>query len=669
MPSWFVKPLLTQIHKDQSCPETYQLKRIFDRNFFAFQVNSIFKTITEECYLCKAKEKIPKEMKHFSSVTDPASPCMIFVSDVMKRSKQLIMVTRDSFSDFITTAIIKSETAEDLKEGLILTTSTVRKSSKITVRTDNAPGFVALKKSNDKDMAKLNIVLELSDPINKNGVAIVDKAIQELEKEIMKISPEGSQISSSDLARATMALNSRIRNRNLSSHEILFSREQYTGDNIKLDDKDLAEEKKAKKQQNHRYSEKSKFSGRKEPSGANARKGDRVHIKSEGSKHELRDVYIVLETIADNVSIVKLLHAHDPNKATRLGQKKIINQKEIYLADPSSKKPSVNDDDHYSENENYSQEHIEVKPAKKNTWTPFKAVTTDSESDSDTECSTTSRNDETDSSSYIESEVDSPQTESNKSPEVTFDIHFNHLNDLFNNEVSDEELNDANESNGKNETCINETATEEVSQEDNEDLLDPNGDNPLLMPKPGEHIIYYDTNVFPPAIVHARVTPMYKTMQRKWPGWYNVLKEGSRKESSVNLAVIRWKFAFDSNKNDTSEGAFDLTAEQGDTNSKSNIDDVTPHNKAISVVDNPLNMPFPEVQSLENILPLSSTPITSGVPPPPRLSSVRPRGLLPLEIEESPLHQQSSSRIQLAISRRAEQVRKLLSKSNSDSSS
>ena len=90
---------------------------------------------------------------------------------------------------------------------------------------------------------------------------------------------------------------------------------------------------------------------------------------------------------------------------------------------------------------------------------------------------------------------------------------------------------------------------------------------------------------------------------------------------------------------------------------------------SISVVDYPLNMPFPEVQSLENILPLSSTPNSSLALPPARLSSVRPRGLLPLEIEESPLHQQSSSRIQSAISKRADQVRKLLSKSNSDSGS
>ena len=189
------------------------------------------------------------------------------------------------------------------------------------------------------------------------------------------------------------------------------------------------------------------------------------------------------------------------------------------------------------------------------------------------------------------------------------------------------------------------------------------------MPNPGEDIIYCDTNVHPPVIVSARVTPMHKTMQKKWPGWYNVLKEGSRKESSVNLHVLRWKFAFDSNVDVPGQETLDDSDVEEDKSRESNNYNIDLHNKAIPVVDNPLNMPFPEVQSLENILPLSSTPNSSLALPLARLSSVRPRGLLPLEIEESPLHQQSSSRIQSAISKRADQVRKLLSKSSSDSGS
>ena len=112
---------------------------------------------------------------------------------------------------------MKSEKAEDLKEGLITTTSALRRNSPITVCVDNAPAFQSLVKAKDKDLEKLNVTIELSDSKNKNGVAIVDKEIQELKKEIIAISPENKPLSASELARATIALNSRIRNRDLSS--------------------------------------------------------------------------------------------------------------------------------------------------------------------------------------------------------------------------------------------------------------------------------------------------------------------------------------------------------------------------------------------------------------------------------------------------------------------
>ena len=125
--------------------------------------------------------------------------------------------------------------------------------------------FVSLVKNSDKDLKDLNIELELSDSKNKNGLAIVDKAIQELEKEIATISPEGLEISSSAMAQATLNLNSRIRNRDLSSHEILYSREQNTRSNIHLKDEELQKKKMCKKLENHKHSEKSKFPSSKEP--------------------------------------------------------------------------------------------------------------------------------------------------------------------------------------------------------------------------------------------------------------------------------------------------------------------------------------------------------------------------------------------------------------------
>ena len=104
-----------------------------------------------------------------------------------------------------------------------------------------------------------NLKSNLSDPNNKNGLAIVDKAIQELEKELKILSPGGKVLTSSELAEATLTLNTRIRNRDLSAREILFSREQFSGTNLDLKDNELKNEKMTKKIDNHQYSEKSKY--------------------------------------------------------------------------------------------------------------------------------------------------------------------------------------------------------------------------------------------------------------------------------------------------------------------------------------------------------------------------------------------------------------------------
>ena len=73
---------------------------------------------------------------------------------------------------------------------------------------------------------------------NKNPV---DKGIRELNSEILRLLPEGGPIPPSTLALGTSQFNARIRNRGLSAWEILFQRDQYTGDQLDISDLSLAE--------------------------------------------------------------------------------------------------------------------------------------------------------------------------------------------------------------------------------------------------------------------------------------------------------------------------------------------------------------------------------------------------------------------------------------------
>ena len=370
------------MHTDLHCPEANQTKKAFERYFHGFQVNSLFKQVTDECTLCVANRRLPKEMKHFSSVTNPSAPGTILVSDILRRSKQFIFVTRDSFSDFVTTSIVQSESSKDLLEGIISTTSTTRRNSEITLRVDNAPGFVSLKKSNE--LKKLNINLQLSDPTNKNSLAIVDKAIQELERELLKISPDGAPITSSELARATLCLNSRIRNRELSSHEIMFSRDQHTGENISLEDDNLAKSKMVLKNKNHNHSEKSKFGDSVEQVKANAKRGDRVYLKEDGDKHKTRELYVVKHCDNESVVLVKILHAHNPNQATKLGNKDItVKQEDIFLAKRNKPLLHETEEDTLSDLSESDQGKIsfQTKPTNKMGWHVFSNGNSSTESD------------------------------------------------------------------------------------------------------------------------------------------------------------------------------------------------------------------------------------------------------------------------------------------------
>ena len=79
----------------------------------------------------------------------------------------------------------------------------------------------------------------------------------------------------------------------------------------------------------------------------------------------------------------------------------------------------------------------------------------------------------------------------------------------------------------------------------NDELLDPNLPNPAVFPLPGDRITFLDRDIQPPqppTLINARVTVMFKTVQQKWPGWYNILRDNSSSQTSVDLVNTRWRF-------------------------------------------------------------------------------------------------------------------------------
>ena len=202
------------------------------------------------------------------------------------------------------------------------------------IRVDNGPAFESLAKNKNPNLEKLNITVELVDKLNKNGVASVDKAIQELESQFRKFCPEGSPLSPTTLAQSVMLVNELIRKQNLSASEIQFSRDMVTGQNLPLQDDTVADRQRQLREENHKYSQKSKVPNGIEPVPEQVNKGDLVYVKNDGDKHNSRQLYMVTNKgVADTaVYIQKLLHAHSDEQTKLSTERLLVDTRSIYKA-------------------------------------------------------------------------------------------------------------------------------------------------------------------------------------------------------------------------------------------------------------------------------------------------------------------------------------------------
>ena len=174
----------------------------------------------------------------------------------------------------------------------------MRRPTRIFVSVDNSPGFQSLLKNNDQELSKLEIALIKTDAINKNANAVIDKGCQELEEELKRLEPEGNKVNIATLKLAILNLNKKLRRRGkISSFEINGARDQNTGQNLILNDKDLRSEQ---------------LENRKDkcmpPPSLEIKVGDTVKIKNSSDKHKASDMFLVTGKDKPNVKIQKLLH-------------------------------------------------------------------------------------------------------------------------------------------------------------------------------------------------------------------------------------------------------------------------------------------------------------------------------------------------------------------------
>ena len=301
VPKHLVPALLWHLHNHyDEHPTKHQQKVLFQRSFFTMNLEKHLNNLYDSCYKCQVLQKLPKEMIQQETKTNATNPHEFFHADIIKRAGQKIMIIADHFSSLANAALINSESASDLKQGMILLTTTMRKPDWITIKVDNAPGFQSLAKSEDKELIDLKINLTLSEEFNKNANAVADKCCQEFEQELTKFSPEGSQVSQAQVSKAVLAVNRKIRRRGkISAFELHTARSLITGENLILNDEQLHEDQISKRMADN---------SRTKSEEDEIKVGDTVILKNKAEKHYAKDMFIVTSKLNDKTKVQKLLH-------------------------------------------------------------------------------------------------------------------------------------------------------------------------------------------------------------------------------------------------------------------------------------------------------------------------------------------------------------------------
>ena len=362
VPQSYVNAVLFQLHNSEDLhPSKTQMKHIFQRRFACLLLDQYLEKLYNNCYECSRLQRLPRTVVKQESKAVVEHPHTYFHADVVKRASQKIFLLVDHFSSAQSAILIPSEKAVDLKQALLILLQSMRKPGWIEVNVDNAKGFESLVKQQDSELANLKIKLVLTDVFNKNANSVVDKACQELEEELRKVSPGGHPLTQAQLSQAVMQVNQKMRRGGgLSAHEISTSRDMHTGQNLQLQDNLLRQD-----QMKKRVTQQEKQGG--EAVKQHVQVGDKVAVLQQQDKHKARDVYRVTSTAQedDKVGIQKewqgklraKVYYTDEKRLVKVGQASLPvpkvadapTVKEKY--DPVNKGLWEDDDDIYEEAE------------------------------------------------------------------------------------------------------------------------------------------------------------------------------------------------------------------------------------------------------------------------------------------------------------------------------
>jgi len=270
-------------------------------------MNKAIDRVTQACHQCAALRQTPKMREEQSSSPPPDAVGISFAADVVKRSRQLILVLHECVTSFTATTLLEAERHNTLCDALIRLRVQMCPLNRLSavIRTDSASGFKALRE--DLLLKHHRITIEIGNAKNRNKNPVAERAVQEVENELLRHDPLGSPVSPVTLSVATATLNAYIRSRGISAREMWTQRDQFSNQQIPLHDQNLIVQQHEQRIANHHHSEKAKAPITKNLPAEHITVGDLVYLYSDRNKNRARDRYLVVEVIGSFCNIRKFV--------------------------------------------------------------------------------------------------------------------------------------------------------------------------------------------------------------------------------------------------------------------------------------------------------------------------------------------------------------------------
>lgn len=310
VPRLALPALLTAVHIKFSHPTCHQMEQLMRRYFYALDMDHAIDEMTHNCYTCASQKSFPTAAAEQTSSPPPSAIGTTFAADVIRRQRQFIFILREYVTCYTLACIIPDERAHTLRDAILSLCLQLRASEAppATICVDPAPGFQSL--IDDSILQTYNISVEIGHRKNRNKNPVAERAVQEMEIELLKVDPAGNPADNASLTVACNHLNSRIRSRGLSSREMFWQRDQFNNCQITTSDEALITLQHQQQEANHLPSERVKAPNCLRRPPCAARIGDLVHIYSDQSKLQCRDRYYVCDVQPTYLTLRKLTDIH-----------------------------------------------------------------------------------------------------------------------------------------------------------------------------------------------------------------------------------------------------------------------------------------------------------------------------------------------------------------------